>query len=58
MIIPEKKKTVLKIVGENFKMSKSVRQLEMYGCGSDNVYHGIQIPVYSAYVMTHRWFVT
>lgn len=31
------KKIVLKIVGENFKMSKSVRQLEVYGCGSDNV---------------------
>lgn len=37
MIIPEKKKIVLKIVGENFKMSKSVRQLEVYGCGSNNV---------------------
>lgn len=37
MIIPEKKKIVLKIVGENFKMSKSVRQLEVYGCGSDHV---------------------
>lgn len=37
MIIPEKKNSIENCGGKNFKMFKSVRQLEVYGCGGDNV---------------------